>query len=160
MPLQRLQELLNRYGIHFETISHLPAYTAQGIAAITHISGKEIVKTVIVKLDGQLAMAVLAASHRIDLRRLQAEAGAKTVSLASEAEFKDAFPGCETGAMPPFGSLYRIAVFVDEAVTHDQEIVFNAGSHTELVRLAYKDFARLENPRILKFSAGSSSAAA
>ena len=160
MPLQRLKELLDRHGVHFESITHLPAYTAQGIAAVTHISGKEVAKTVVVKLDGQLAMAVVPASHRIDLRRLQAETGTTTVSLASEAEFKDAFPGCETGAMPPFGSLYGVAVLVDQAVTRDREIVFNAGSHTELLRLAYEDFARIEKPRILKFSAGQSSAAA
>ena len=160
MPLQRLKELLERHGIHFESITHLPAYTAQGIAAMTHISGKEVAKTVIVKLDGQMAMAVVPASHRIDLRKLQAEMSAKSVSLASEAEFKDAFPGCETGAMPPFGSLYGLPVLVDEAVTQDREIVFNAGTHTELVRLAYADFARVENPRVLRFSAGASSAAA
>lgn len=160
MPLQRLKELLDRQGVRFETISHLPAYTAQGIAAMTHISGKEVAKTVIVKLDGQLAMAVVPASHRVDLRHLQAEAKAATVSLASEAEFKDAFPGCETGAMPPFGSLYGLPVVVDESVTHDREIVFNAGSHTELVRLAYEDFARIEKPRVLKFSAAPASAVA
>jgi Ala-tRNA(Pro) deacylase len=160
MPLERLKELLDRHGIHYETIVHLPAYTAQGIAAVTHISGKEVAKSVIVKVDGSIVLAVLPASHRIDLRRLQAATGASTVALASEAEFKDAFPGCETGAMPPFGSLYGLPVLVDETVTHDREIVFNAGSHTELVRLAYEDFIRLEGPKILKFSAGSSSAAA
>ncbi|HEV2116296.1 MAG TPA: YbaK/EbsC family protein [Terriglobales bacterium] len=160
MPLQRLKDLLDRNGVHYESIVHLPAYTAQNIAALTHISGKEVAKTVIVKLEGSLAMAVLPASHRIDLRRLQAATGAGTVTVASEAEFKDAFPGCETGAMPPFGSLYGLPVLVDETVTHDREIVFNAGSHTELVRLAYADFARLEGPKVLKFSAGSSSAAA
>jgi Ala-tRNA(Pro) deacylase len=160
MPLQRLKELLGQNGIHYETIVHLPAYTAQGIAALTHISGKEVAKTVVVKLDGSLVMAVLPASHRIDLRRLQAATAAATVALAGEVEFKDAFPGCETGAMPPFGSLYGLPVLVDESVTHDREIVFNAGSHTELVRLAYEDFARLEGPKVLKFSATPSSAAA
>ena len=160
MPLQRLKELLDRNGIHYECIVHLPAYTAQGIAAVTHISGKELAKTVMVKLDGTLAMAVLPASHRIDMRRLHEATGAGTVAVATEAEFKDAFPGCETGAMPPFGSLYGLPVLVDETVAKDREIVFNAGSHTELVRLAYEDFARLEGPRVLRFSAGASTAAA
>ena len=160
MPLQRLKELLERNSVHYESIVHLPAYTAQGIAAMTHISGKELAKTVIVKLDGSLAMAVLPASHRIDLRLLRGVTGAATVAVASEAEFKDAFPGCETGAMPPFGSLYGLPVLVDETVTHDREIVFNAGSHTELFRLAYEDFSRLEGPKVLKFSAGAHSAAA
>jgi Ala-tRNA(Pro) deacylase len=160
MPLQRLKDLLDRYGVRYESIVHLPAYTAQGIAAITHISGKEVAKTVIVKLDGSLALAVVPASHRIDLRLLQAATGVTKAMLASEEEFKDAFPGCETGAMPPFGSLYGLPVLVDETVTQDQEIVFNAGSHTELIRLAYEDFARLEGPKVLRFSAGASTAAA
>lgn len=160
MPMQNLKELLDHHGVRYETIVHLPAYTAQGIAAMTHISGKELAKTVIVKVDGSLVMAVLPASHRIDMRLLQAATGASSVALATEAEFKDAFPGCETGAMPPFGSLYKLPVLVDETVTHDEEIVFNAGSHTELVRLAYEDFARLEPAKVLKFSAGSSAAAA
>ena len=160
MPLERLKQLLESHGVVYKTIVHLPAYTAQGIAAMTHISGKELAKTVIVKIDGSLAMAVLPASHRIDLRRLKAATGAATVSVASEAEFKDAFPGCETGAMPPFGNLYSVPVLVDETVTLDREIVFNAGSHTELVRLAYEDFARLTGPKVLNFSAGPSTAAA
>ncbi len=160
MPLQRLKELLDRYGVHYESIVHLPAYTAQGIATMTHISGKEVAKTVIVKLDGSLALAVVPASHRIDLRLLQAATGVAKAMLASEEEFKDAFPGCETGAMPPFGSLYGLPVLVDETVTHDREIVFNAGSHTELIRLAYEDFARLEGPKVLRFSTGASTAAA
>lgn len=160
MPLQKLKELLNRNRVSFETILHSPAYTAQGIAAVTHISGKEVAKTVMVKLDGKLAMAVVPASHRVDLRRLQAATGATAVALASEAEFQDAFPGCETGAMPPFGSIYNLPVLVDETVTHDREIVFNAGTHTELVRLAYEDFARLEGPKVLQFSAGAAGAAA
>lgn len=159
MPLQRLKELLDRHRVHYECTAHLPAYTAQGLAAVTHVSGKEVAKTVVVKLDGALALAVLPASHRVDLRLLR-EATHASVAVASEEEFKDAFPGCETGAMPPFGSLYGLPVLVDESVTHDREIVFNAGSHTEVVRLAYEDFARLEGPKVLKFSAGSSSAAA
>lgn len=159
MPLQRLKELLDRHRVHYECTAHLPAYTAQGLAAVTHVSGKEVAKTVVVKLDGALALAVLPASHRVDLRLLR-EATHASVAMASEEEFKDAFPGCETGAMPPFGSLYGLPVLVDESVTHDREIVFNAGSHTEVVRLAYEDFARLEGPKVLKFSAGSSSAAA
>jgi Ala-tRNA(Pro) deacylase len=159
MPLQRLKELLDRYAVHYESITHPPAYTAQGIAAVTHIAGKEVAKSVVVKLDGALALAVVPASHRVDLRLLR-EATHATVALAGEEEFKDAFPGCETGAMPPFGSLYGLQVLVDESVTHDREIVFNAGSHTELIRLAYEDFARLEGPKVLKFSARASSAAA
>jgi Ala-tRNA(Pro) deacylase len=109
-------------------------------------------KTVIVKLDGALAMAVLPASFQVDLEALRAAAGAKEASLATEAEFKDNFPGCETGAMPPFGHLYGMPVYVDESLSKDKEIVFNAGTHRELFRLAYDDFARLAEPRVCRFA--------
>jgi Ala-tRNA(Pro) deacylase len=150
MSLIRLKELLDRNEIKYVIISHSVAYTAQGIAALTHISGRELAKTVIVKLDGRLAMAVVPASGQVDLGLLKAAAGAKTAELASEQEFKDSFPDCETGAMPPFGNLYGMAVFADESLSRDKEIAFNAGSHRELVRLAWDDMERLVKPRLAK----------
>lgn len=152
MPLTRLRELLDRNEIKYVVISHSVAYTAQGIAALTHISGKELAKTVIVKLDGTLAMAVVPASCQVDLGLLKAAAGAKTVELASEQEFKDSFPDCETGAMPPFGNLYGMSVFADESLTRDKEIAFNAGSHRELVRMAWSDLETLAQPRVIKLA--------
>jgi len=152
MPVKRLKEFLDSQQIKYVTISHSVAYTAQAIAALTHTPGKELAKTVIVKIDDRLAMAVLPASCHIDVARLQAATGAKTVILAKEKEFKDRFPECETGAMPPFGNLYQMPVFVDESLTQDKEIAFNAGSHRELIRLAYADFERLVKPTVLKFS--------
>jgi len=123
-----------------------------GIAALTHTPGEEMAKNVIVKIDDKLGMAVLPASCHVDLAMLRAETGAKTISLATETEFMDQFPGCETGAMPPFGNLYGMRVFVDKDLTKDKEIAFNAGSHRELMRLAYDDFARLVQPTILRFA--------
>src|SRR5712692_3298480 len=155
MPVRKLKEFLDSQNIKYVAISHSKAYTAQGIAALTHISGKELAKTVIVKLDDALAMVVLPASGQVDLSLLKAATGAKTVALAGETEFKDQFPGCETGAMPPFGNLYGMPVFADESLRKDKEIAFNAGSHHELTRLAYEDFERLVKPKIVKFSAGS-----
>src|SRR5260370_37793120 len=110
MPLTRLREFLDHHKVKYVVISHSVAYTAQGIAALTHISGKELAKTVIVKIDGALAMALLPASLHIDLSRLRSAASANNVALASEAEFKERFSDCETGAMPPFGNLYDMAV--------------------------------------------------
>src|SRR5256886_11008078 len=110
MPLTRLREFLDSHKIKYVVMSHSVAYTAQGIAALTHISGKELAKTVIVNLDDALAMVVLPASDQVDLSLLKAATGAKTVALAGETEFKDQFPGCETGAMPPFGHLYAMPV--------------------------------------------------
>ena len=114
-------------------ISHSKAYTSQGIAAIAHIPGQELAKTVIVKLDGALAMAVLPASYQVDLLALKKVVGVNEAALASEREFKQHFPDCETGAMPPFGSnFYGIPVYVDETLTRDHDIAFNAGTHLEL----------------------------
>jgi len=152
MPVQKLKESLDSQNIKYVAISHSKAYTAQGIAALTHISGKELAKTVIVKLDDALAMVVLPASDQVDLSLLKAATGAKTVALAGETEFKDQFPGCETGAMPPFGNLYGMPVFADESLAKDKEIAFNAGTHSELIRLSWEDFVRLVKPRVLKFS--------
>jgi Ala-tRNA(Pro) deacylase len=152
--IQKLKEFLDSHEIKYVVISHSVAYTAQGIAALTHISGKELAKTVIVKIDGALAMAVLPASLHVDLPRLKAVAGAKCAELASEAEFRERFPDCETGAMPPFGNLYDVPVFADESLARDKEIAFNAGSHRELLRLAWEDFVRLVAPKVARFAAG------
>jgi len=147
-----LAKFLDEHQIKFTTISHSVAYTAQGIAALTHTPGEEMAKTVIVKIDDKLAMAVLPASCHVDLAMLRAGTAATTISLAHESEFMDQFPGCETGAMPPFGNLYGMPVFVDASLTKDKEIAFNAGSHRELMRLAYDDFARLVQPTVLHFA--------
>jgi Ala-tRNA(Pro) deacylase len=141
-------------------ISHSPAYTAQGIAAIAHISGKELAKTVIVKIDGALAMAVLPASHQVDLARLKVAAGAGSAEVVPESEFKGRFPDCETGAMPPFGNLYAMLVYADESLAKDKEIAFNAGTHRELMRLAWEDFAKLVKPKVVSFAAGKSTSKA
>lgn len=154
MAVQKLREFLDSNQVKYVTISHSVAYTAQEIAASAHIRGKELAKTVMVMLDGELAMAVLPASHQLDLDKLKAVAGAASVRLATEAEFKDKFPGCETGAMPPFGNLYGMKVFADETLTQDEEIAFNAGTHSELIRLAWADYARLVQPVIAQLARG------
>lgn len=152
MPIKQLAEFLDGHHVKYTTIFHSLAYTAQGIAALTHTPGEEMAKTVIVKIDDKLAMAVLPASCHVDLAMLRAATAANTISLAHESEFMDQFPGCEVGAMPPFGNLYGMRVFVDESLTKDKEIAFNAGSHRELMRLAYEDFVRLVQPTILRFA--------
>ncbi len=150
MPAKKLREFLDKEGVKYVTLSHSKAFTAQEIAASAHISGKEMAKTVMIKLDGKMAMAIAPADHRIDFEQVKAVAGADTAELATEEEFQDLFPECEVGAMPPFGNLYDMEVLVEEGLTKDEEIAFNAGSHTELVRLAYTDFERLVNPKLLK----------
>lgn len=119
---------------------------------MAHIPGKELAKTVIVKVDGEMAMAVLPASYKVDFKLLKKAAKAKKVELADEKEFKDLFPECEVGAMPPFGNLYDMNVFVAESLAEGKEIAFNAGSHTELIKMSYADFEKLAEPTVLKYS--------
>jgi Ala-tRNA(Pro) deacylase len=151
MPITKLQRFLDEHNILYTRISHSLAYTSQGVAALAHIPGRELAKTVVVKIDGKMAMAVLPTSAHIDLIQMRAAVRANAVELATEGEFKDRFPDCETGAMPPFGNLYELPVFVDDSLTRDKEIVFNACSHRELIRMAYADFERLVRPEVLSF---------
>jgi Ala-tRNA(Pro) deacylase len=153
MPAQKLRDFLNERGVKFATIIHSPAFTAQEIAASAHVPGKELAKTVMVELDEKMAMAVLPASHKVNLDDLKAATGASQVKLACEKEFADLFPGCEIGAMPPFGNLYNMDVYVAPTLAEDEFIVFNAGSHTELIRLTYADFERLVQPKVIEFAA-------
>lgn len=149
MPVAKLKAFLDANNVKYTTIAHSTAYTAQEIASLVHIKGQELAKTVIVKMDGRMAMAVLPASRQVNLLLLAACAGAKTASLATEVEFRDLFPGCETGAMPPFGNLYGMRVYVDESLIKDKEIAFNAGTHNELICLSYQDFERLVHPIVV-----------
>ncbi|MGH7517268.1 MAG: aminoacyl-tRNA deacylase [Gemmatimonadales bacterium] len=153
MPVEALRDFLDRNRIKYVVISHSPAHTAQEIAASAHIPGRVMAKTVIVKLDDRLAMAVLPASEMVDLELLADAAFARQAELADEEEFGDRFPDCQLGAMPPFGNLYGMDVYVAESLAEDDEIAFNGGSFTELVRMAYPDYARLVKPRILRFGA-------
>ncbi|MBN1548197.1 MAG: YbaK/EbsC family protein [Syntrophaceae bacterium] len=153
MPLKRLREFLDENDVKYVTIKHSKAYTAQEIAESAHLPGKILAKTVMIKIDGKMAMAVLPATERVDFELLKAVAGTKNVFIAEEYEFKNMFPECEIGAMPPFGNLYGMEVYVEKDLAEDEEICFNAGSHTELFRLSYKDFARLVKPKLARFSA-------
>ena len=152
MPVEKLKKILDNEKIKYVSIKHSSAYTAQEIAASAHIPGKELAKTVMIKIDGKIAMAVLPASDKINIELLQEITGAENIRLANEAEFKDKFPDCEVGAMPPFGNLYNLDVFVAQSLENDEEIAFNACSHTELIKLSFKDFKRLVNPKIIEFT--------
>ena len=152
MPAGKLKEFLDSENIKYISIMHSRAYTSQETAEMAHISGKELAKTVMVKLDGRMAMAVLPADEQIDLDLLKSNTNAKKAVLATEDEFRNLFPQCETGAMPPFGNLYDQEVYVEESLAADETIAFNAGSHSELIQLSYKDFARLVNPKVIRMS--------
>ncbi len=152
MPIKKLKAFLDENNVKYVTVKHSSAYTAQEIAASAHVAGKNFAKTVIIKIDGKMAMAVLPASYQLNFKLLHDIFGTQQVTLATEAEFKYAFPDCEVGAMPPFGNLYDMEVFVAESLAEDEEIVFNAGNHTESIKLKYEDFEKLVRPRVFRFS--------
>lgn len=149
MPVQKLKNFLDEHRVKYVSIYHSSAYTAQEIAQASHVPGREMAKTVMVKLDGNLAMVVLPASRHVNFPHLLEATGASTAVLATEEEFRDRFQGCELGAMPPFGNLYGLPVFVSQALTEEKDIVFNAGSHTEIIRLSFQDYSHLVAPRLI-----------
>jgi Ala-tRNA(Pro) deacylase len=152
MPVQKLTAFLDKHKIKYVAIKHSPAYTAQEVAATAHIPGKDIAKTVMIKVEDQLAMAVLPAMCKVHLAHLKDITGCDRVELADEHEFAKAFPECELGAMPPFGNLYGMDVYVSDMLAADERIAFNAGSHTELIQMAYADFERLVEPKVVSLT--------
>lgn len=148
MPVEKLKQFLSESGVRYETIPHSQAFTAQETAAAAHVPGRELAKTVMVRVDGELAMAVVPATARVSMDRLKRLAAAGAVELADEDDFRREFPGVEAGAMPPFGNLWGMKVYADRTLRDDEEIAFDAGTHTELVRLRYDDYERLVQPRV------------
>jgi Ala-tRNA(Pro) deacylase len=148
--LTRLREVLDEAKVPYEIFSHPLAYTSQEIAAKQHVPGNEIAKVVMLEVNGALVMGVIAGNHKISLEAARASLGASRVRLATEDEFTSRFPGCEIGAMPPFGNLYGLKVIVDPALEQDPYIYFNAGNHVQTVRLAYRDFVALVKPQIAR----------
>jgi Ala-tRNA(Pro) deacylase len=153
MPFSKVRTYLDGLHVKYVVIGHSPAYTALETAHLAHISGKELAKTVLVKVDGGMAMAVLPASCQIDFALFGRSIGAHSVELASESELRGLFPDCELGAMPPFGNLYGLPVYVAESLTERDEMTFNAGSHSMLFQMAYADFARLARPTVVRLAA-------
>ena len=152
MPTARLKEFLDSHNVKYVTLEHSKAFTAAEIAALAHVPGREMAKTVMVDVDGHMAMAVLPASLRVSFDQLRAAIGAQTVVLSNERDFVERFPGCEVGAMPPFGNLYGMEVYVADSLARQEEIAFNAGTHTEVIRMAWADYERLVQPLVMDFA--------
>ncbi len=149
MLLAKLRALLDQKSIRYALLEHSPAYTAQEVAAKLHVHGWELAKTTVVRADDRFLMVVLPAPSYVDLRRVCALAGTKSARLATEDEIATLLPGCEIGAMPPFGNLWGVPVWVDERLALDQSIVFSAGTHHEAIRLSFADYRRLVEPQIV-----------
>ncbi len=152
MPAKKLKDYLETNHIKYTNVPHSPAYTAQEIAAAAHISGKQLAKIVIIKVGGKLAMMVLPAKDHVNFTALKKATGAANIDLANESDFKGKFPECEVGAMPPFGNLYDMPVYVSSHLSSNDQIIFNSGSHSELMQLAYRDFERLVKPKVVAAS--------
>ena len=152
MPVQMLKQFLDANRIKYVSIIHSAAYTAQEVAQSLHMPGRAMAKVVIIELDGKMAMAVLPATRKVVVQDVRELTGCEDVKFASEAEFKARFPDCEVGAMPPFGNLYNMDVYVADELTLNKEIAFNAGSHVEVIRMGYDDFERLVKPKVLAFT--------
>jgi Ala-tRNA(Pro) deacylase len=152
--MDRMQEYLEQQHVPFELEHHVPTYTAQEVAQVEHVPGKQVAKIVMVMADGDLVLLVLPATARLDFNKVYAALDAEEVRLAREEEFAKVFPDCEVGAMPPFGNLYGVPVYVDSTLAEDEHIIIPAGTHTDSMRIAYADFARLVNPRVISLAIG------
>jgi Ala-tRNA(Pro) deacylase len=150
--LPTLRELLESSRVSYEPIAHRAAFTAQEVAAAEHVPGHEHAKVTVVKAGKRFLMAVLPAPRRVDFEKLAGLLPEKEAHLPAEAEFRDLFPGCEPGAMPPFGSLFGMEVYADRSLEQDETIVFQAGTHTESVRMRYDDFKRVARPQVADFA--------
>lgn len=146
---KRIKEYLEANQIPYTHCTHRLAYTAQEVAAAQHVPGREMAKTLVLKADSQYLMVVLPAVMKLDMKTLREELPFKHVDLASEKEFTTLFPDSETGAMPPFGHLYSLAVYVDRSLTANDEIVFNAGTHIDTIRMKYLAFEKMVHPKVI-----------
>lgn len=152
MLARRLKEFLDKQNTKYISIQHSPAYTAQEVAASSHVPGRDFAKTVVVKIEDEFAMLVLPANRKVVLSDLREMLDVEKARLATEEEFQRMFPDCEVGAMPPFGNLYGIDVYVAPNLAAEKEIAFNAGTHTDVIKMAFEDFERLVQPRVLSFT--------
>ena len=150
---ERMEQYLREHGVSFEVLPHRQVFTMQQVAAELSIPGRRVAKVVMVKADGKPIMLVASAPHRLDFTRVRPMLKAKKVRLAKEDEFADLFPDCATGAMPPFGNLYDVPVYVDRSLAEEQSIVFRIGTHKQVMKVAYADFDRLVQPTVGDFTA-------
>ena len=150
----KLKQYLDENKVEYDVLSHTRTYTAQDTAQAAHVPGSELAKSVVVKADDRFVLVILPAPRRADLERLKDILGAREVRIAEESEFTSQFPGCAVGAMPPFGNLYGLDIYVDESLAQDEQIVFNAGTHVDAIQMRYKDFNRLAIPKITTFASG------
>ncbi len=147
----RMEQHLKKAGVAYTPVVHVPARSAQYAAAMMHIAGKQMAKTVVLRSDSQILLAVLPASYHVNLAKLSKAAG-KPVTIVDEPECYILFPDCQPGAVPPFGEIYGYPVYLDESLAEDPEIVFNAGTLSDAIRMGNADFVHLTKPRVCAFA--------
>lgn len=149
---ERLEQYFRENEVPYEVMSHEEVYTMQEVAASLHLPGRQVAKVVIVKANGKMVMLVISSPDRLNFAKVRTLLDAKNVRLAKEEEFSEFFPDCEVGGMPPFGNLYEVPVFVDQTLSNEVDIVFRVGTHQEVMKIAYGDFARLAQPTVGEFT--------
>ncbi|HET8669079.1 MAG TPA: YbaK/EbsC family protein [Candidatus Saccharimonadales bacterium] len=149
----KLKQYLDDNRVEYDVLSHTRTYTAQETAQAAQVPGNEVAKSVVVRADDRFVLAVLPAPRKVNLERLKETLGAEDVQIAEESEFRSLFPGCEVGAMPPFGNLYGLDVYVDGSLADDEQIIFNACTHVDAIQMRYKDFERLASAKVATFAA-------
>jgi Ala-tRNA(Pro) deacylase len=152
MPIRSLNKFLDDNHVRYRCYNHKPTFTAQETAQTLHVSGYDLAKTVLLKVDGRMVMAVLPACERIDFDILKRQTGARKVSLASEQDITNLAPLCDKGSLPPIGNLYGMEVYVSSTLAAEEVICFSAGSHTEDIQMSYDDWEQLVQPRIMSFA--------
>ena len=152
MPAERVKQYLRSQGAEFETRVHERKYTAQETAAATHVTGRELAKTVVLQTEEGLVIVVVPASSRVHLGKARAALGVEKARLADEAEFSNLFPECEMGAMPPLGRLFAVDMWMDSTFKEKKEVAFPAGTHTEIVKMSLSDFEQLEDPKFVNLT--------
>jgi len=153
VPVSKLKKYLDQNQAAYLVLKHPPAYTAEETALSAYLPGRDVAKTVIARMDGTIVMVVIPASRKINFDVLRDITGARNIGLVAEAELENLFPDCQIGAMPPFGNLYFLNVYIDKSLTEQDVIIFNAGNHRELIEMRYEDFQRLAHPYVINFTA-------
>ncbi len=147
-----VREFLMQNNVAFEMMEHRPTYSAQTLAQAVHVSGERVAKTVLLRADDKHVLAVLPATHTIDMQRVQSVLNAQQLDLATESECGVQFSDCEIGALPPFGSRYGMRTLIDKSLLEDGDVVFEANTHEQAIRMGTEDFVRLEQPLVAEFA--------
>ncbi len=147
----RLKSHLDEAHVSYIPVPHVPTSGSQYSAMVLHVPGKDVAKTIVLHAGKRKLLAVLPASYHIDLKKLAGIVGSP-VELLEERQYSRFFPDCEPGAVPPFGELYHLPVFLEKSLAGDPEIIFNAGTHTDAIRMSNADFLRLAKPRVCSFA--------